>query len=245
MIYNCAPPEKHKTNIDKDVEYHLKIIRETGPEMIGIYDIIEEKTRNGKPRPYESREHMNAYAFAGLLQSKLPDKSFIVYRSVKLSETYDDIVNDVKQHQSVFPRIVVIGNSANPLVNTNKLIARIVAECSVAVGCVLLPERRNEMEICLERVRMGASFFISQIIVDPEYIRPFIDALPVRVWTTVVPLETEKHVEMFNWLNGTNYSVDLTTYPQTLIQARFKDVCFETISYIPSNRVIAFVKRFE
>ena len=73
MIYNCTPPEKNKPNNDKYVEYHIKIIQNTRPEMIGIYDIIEEKNRNGKPRPYEPREHMNTYIFAEILHTKIPD----------------------------------------------------------------------------------------------------------------------------------------------------------------------------
>ncbi len=244
MIYNCTPPEKNKPNIDKDVEYHIKIIQNTHPEMIGIYDIIEEKNRNGKLRPYEPREHMNTYEFAEILHIKMPTLPIIVYRSVKLGETYEDIVGDIQKHQSIFPQVVIVGNSDNKQVHTNTLISKVMAECNVEVGCVLLPERRNEMEICRERIRIGVSFFISQIVISPEYIQPFLEQLPVRIWTTIIPIENEKTADMYNWLNGSNHVIDFTTYPNELIKANIRDICFETISYIHSARMIAFIERF-
>ena len=244
MIYNCTPPEKNKRNIDKDVEYHIKIIQNTHPEMIGIYDIIEEKNRNGKPRPYEPREHMNTYDFAELLHTKIPEIPIVVYRSVKLGETYEDIVGDIQNHQGMFPKVVIVGNSDNQQIHTNTLISKVLSECNVEVGCVLLPERRNEMEICRERIRIGVSFFISQIVISPEYIRPFLEQLPVRIWTTIIPIENEKTADMYNWLNGSNHAIDFATYPNELVNANIKDICFETISYIHSARMISFIERF-
>ena len=263
MIYNCTPPEKNKPNIDKDLEYHRKIIRATNPEFVGVYDIISEKSRNGCERPYPHRDHMNAFEFAERLASVVrsdlavpcgsglvsveTDIRFIVYRSVKPNETYDDIVQDIKNHQMQFGKIVIVGNSENPNVKTNQLIRRVLSESTVEVGCVLLPERKNEMDIFLERVRIGVSFFISQIVIRPEQIRPFLDLLsdsPIRIWTTIIPMLNEKTVDMYNWLNGTNDVINLTEYPNELLDAKIQDLCFEAISYVPPSRMIQFIERF-
>jgi hypothetical protein len=242
MIYNCTPPELGKTNIEKEIEYHWKIIRETNPEYVGIYDIIEEKSRNGRERPYHHRPHMNSYIFAEILRNKIPDTSFIVYRSVKLDDTYDSIVSDIKSHQDIFKQIVIVGNSRNRDIVTSELIVYVLQECDVKVGCVLLPERPNEIAICEERIRLGVTFFISQIIADYTIIQPFLEQLSsVRIWTTIIPIENEKTVEMYNWLNGTNHTVDLTTYPEALVTAQITDICFETISYIHSVQIFLII----
>jgi hypothetical protein len=245
MIYNCTPPDKNKLNIDKDIEYHVKIINQTNPEMVGIYDIICEKNRNGTPRPYEQRKHMNTYLFAELLHNIIPKIPIIIYRSVKRNETYDDIINDIKKHQIDFSTIVIVGNSENTDIHTNTLISHVITDCNVKVGCVLLPERKNEIEICLERIRIGVSFFISQIVISPEYIYPFLEKLPVRIWTTIIPIKNTKTSNMYNWLNGTNYEIDLEIYPKSLIDSKLTDICFETISYIHSSNMIEFIKQFD
>ena len=161
-----------------------------------------------------------------------------------MDETYEDIVGDIQNHQLLFSKIVIVGNSGNAHVHTNTLISKVLAECNVEVGCVLLPERRNEMEICRERILIGVSFFISQIVISPEYIRPFLEQLPVRIWTTIIPIENQKTADMYNWLNGSDHAIDFSTYPTALVNANIKDICFETISYIHTTRMIAFVEQF-
>ena len=215
------------------------------PETIGIYDIIDEPTRNGKTRPFPYRAFMNTYEFAKIIRDKLPNQQIIVYRSVKPFDTYENIVADIRQHQELFPILVIVGNSQNKSVHTNTLITKVFSECeNIIIGCVLLPGRKNEMNICMERIKLGVSFFISQIFVSPNMIIPFITQLPVRVWTTIIPIENDTTIQMYNWLNGSETLIDLQTYPNELIDARFTDICFESITYTHSSRFVEFIKSF-
>jgi len=246
MIYNITPPEKNCNNVDKLLTYHFQIIQSTSPEMIGIYDIIKEKSRNNKPRPYIHKEYMNSYQFAEIMQLKFPFISIIVYRSVKENETYENIIHNIRENQKKFPNVVVIGNSLNPNIHTNTLIKKIRQECYVNIGCVLLYDRPDELNYCILRIKLGVSFFITQIVTKPEKITRFLQSLPVKIWVTIIPIENIKTMEMVNWLcgNESNNIYNLESYPNELIQTQFKNICFESISFISSTKMIEFINKF-
>ena len=246
MIYNITPPEKNCINIDKPVNYYAQIITNISPSMIGIYDIIEEKSRNNKPRPYIFKEYMNTYDFGKIINSLFPSIPIIIYRSVKVNENYESIITDIQNNQLLFKDIVIVGNSLNTHINTNILIQKIKTECSVNIGSVLLYERPNEMERCMSRIKLGVSFFISQIVINPEKIAPFINInlLPCKVYVTIIPITTVKTLEMVNWLGVNIDNFNLDNYPNELIKIKFENICFESISYIHSSNFIEFVRLF-
>ena len=246
MIYNITPPEKI-CDINKILTYHRQLIYSISPEMIGIYDIVKEKARNNKPRTYTYKDYMNTYEFAKLMKYEFPSIPLIIYRSVKENETYDTIIDNIRENQLNFPNVVVVGNSLNPTIHTNTLIKKIKEECSVNIGCVLLYDRPDEMNYCILRIKLGVSFFITQIVTKPEKIMTFIEQLPVKIYVTIVPIENAKTMEMINWLcgNETNNIDDLQSYPNDLIKANIKHICFESISSISSTKMVDFIQRFK
>jgi len=244
MIYNITPPEKNCTNIKKILDYHTKIIINTFPNMIGIYDIIEEKSRNNKSRPYDIKEYMNTYEFGKIMHSKFPSIPIIIYRSVKKNEQYDNIINNIIENQEIFKDIVIIGNSSNININTNTLIEKIKSECSVNIGSVLLYERPHEIERCILRINLGVSFFISQVLLEPDKILKFLNILPCKIYVTIIPIINTKTLDMVNWLGVNITNFDFNSYPNELINADFENICFESISYIHSTKLIQFIKLF-
>jgi len=65
--------------------------------------------------------------------------SIIVYRSVKVGDTYETIIEDLERHIDDFSNIILVGNSANKeLVKTNELISRVKTYFgeNITIGCV-------------------------------------------------------------------------------------------------------------
>jgi hypothetical protein len=247
MIYNITPITiGSKVSIQDYIKGHMEIINNTHPEAIGVYDIIDEPST--KERVFPLRQYMNTYEFCKELAKHTNHSKIIVYRSVKPGETYHHVILDIIAHQHLFNRVVIVGNSANPNINTHTLISMVKKGCSVNIGCVLIPERPNEIEIVKKRIQLGVVFFITQIIVDISIITPILETIPkeIKVWCTLVPINNVKTLKMVEWLRVNIDSVDLETYPKGLIANKdlLIDYCFESISKISNADMISFIKRF-
>jgi 5,10-methylenetetrahydrofolate reductase len=98
----------------------------------------------------------------------------------------------------------------------------------------------------MSRLKLGVSFFISQIVINPEKIVPFINInlLPCKVYVTIIPITSVKTLEMINWLGVNIDNFNLDNYPNELIKIKFENICFESISYIHSSNFIEFVRLF-
>ncbi len=246
MIFNFIPITlTAKISVDDYINDQLKIINSINPEFIGIYDIIEEKSE--KERIFPLRKYMNTFDFCKILLNYIPNDKIIVYRSVKIEDTYESYVTDIKNNQNNFKNIVVVGNSANFLINTNKLVELLKKETLINIGCVLIPERKNEMELVNKRISLGVSFFITQIILNPEFILPILDKIPtnIKVWCTIVPIPNEKTLKMIEWLRVDITNFDLKNYPNQIIcyKNKLKNYCFESISKIDADQMIIFINR--
>jgi hypothetical protein len=247
MIYNITPITLNsKISLEEYIKGHMEIINTTYPEAIGVYDIIDEPS--DKERVFPLRKYMNSYEFCKELSKYISSDKIIVYRSVKPNETYDIIILDIIKHQDKFNRVVIVGNSANPDINTHTLISMVKKDCSVNIGCVLIPERPNEIEIVKKRIQLGVVFFITQIILDTSIIFPILKSIPkeIKVWCTLVPINNIKTLKMVQWLRVNIDCVDLETYPKNLIihKHMLTDYCFESISKISNTDMIEFINQF-
>lgn len=190
---------------------------------------------------------MNTFEFSKIMKNEISKNiDFIIYRSVKENESYNDIINDIKNNENIFKNIVIVGNSKNKQINTNELIQKIKEKCNVSIGSVLLYERKNELQLCKKRIELGISFFITQIVTNPTSVKQFLDEIPVKIWVTIVPINNQKTLNMICWLcrSNTPLNINIEMYPKELIEFKFENICFESITKIDSSIMVQFIKKF-
>jgi hypothetical protein len=260
MLYNITPP-----NTEEQIYRHLDklktIIEGTDNTItsIGIYDIIPEDNTNTNTntntcRPFPIRTYVNTFIYAQKIQQLLfsinkTHISIIVYRSVKIDDTYDSITHDLETHIRDFSNIVLVGNSANKeLIQTNELIRHVKTYFGekINIGCVLLHNRPKEYELCLQRIELGTTFFVSQIVVSPEQIQAFLHnntQIRVPIYYTIVPIPNEKTRNMIRWLCRDNSLHISEDYLTNLKQASIPLICVESITHISPANMIQFIQQ--
>jgi hypothetical protein len=214
MLFNIVPPRPHEDMVGY-TQAHLTMMSKikSEVEMIGIYDLVDEPGRNGKPRPFTFQPTVPVFEYAEFL-SKHTDLPLMVYYVVHREDTIESIVRlfetkgtDIKINSCVF---VGVGSAQFPI---KDLIVRMKNKFpTIQIGSVLLPERRNEALRMKERQEEGIDFFVSQIIVSQDPIENILHDYscvvenPVRVWLMFCPIRNKKALELLSWLGVTTAS---------------------------------------
>jgi hypothetical protein len=252
MLYNITPPN-NETQIEPHLDKLRKILEGTNDtiEAIGIYDIIpEDITNTNTCRPFPIKTYINTFTYAKKIKDLLfsinkTHISIIVYRSVKVDDTYKTIIEDLERHIDDFTNIVLVGNSANKeLVQTDDLFQRVKTYFgeNITIGCVLLHNRPYEYDIYRQRISLGVSFFVSQIVVDPIQIEPFLhNCINIPIYYTVVPIPNDKTKNMIRWLcRDTTLNIP-EDYLTRIKQANLPLLCVESITSISADNMIQFI----
>lgn len=257
MIYNIVPPRPSQ-DLEKNLSYHVSVLQELNPSMVGIYDLIDEKGRNGEPRPFPFVPTMSNLEFGLLLSSKIPGISILFYYAIKPQDTLESILSTVQSFHPICQHWIFIGCSTMGI-SLKELIYQIkLTQPHTQIGSVLLPARPLESLRMRDRQLLGIDFFLSQIVVSDE---PTLSVLQeyqtlcldlgsptLSVWLTFCPLSHQKSLKMLSWLGVDTNEVDLETHEEKCHEmiVRFKknfsfvDVCLESISFVPSKTLLSF-----
>jgi len=223
-----VPPPLSLYKTDKYEFYiknHVSLINTVKPHQIGIYDIQDEKGRNGSDRPFKYIELVDNLTYAIDLKRYLQVPLIIhIYRSIKDNETIDDFFQWMKnQFIGNFTSLVIVGNSKNQRLKTDQVILELRRQYSdIRIGCILIPERYNsgldESQLLFDRTRTGVSFFTSQIIYDTDLTIMMLENYykkcmnenikPADIFLTFAPISSSKIIDFMEWLgvyipNGT------------------------------------------
>jgi hypothetical protein len=259
MLFNIVPPRPHDDVVGY-TQAHLAMIPKlkSEVEMIGIYDLVDEPGRNGKPRPFPFQPTVPVFEYAKVL-SKYTDIPLMVYYVVHREDTVESIVQlfqtkgtDINISSCVF---VGVGSAQFSM---KDLILRLKNNFpTIQIGSVLLPERRNEALRMKERQEEGIDFFVSQIIVSQDpigtilYDYSCVVENPVRVWLMFCPIRNKKALELLSWLGVTTASdvivEEHTNQCRGIIQ-RLKDrfsfvnIGYETLLNLREQEMVDFME---
>lgn len=259
MLFNIVPPRPHDDVVGY-TQAHLTMIPKIKPavEMIGIYDLVEEPGRNGKPRPFLFQPTVPIFKYAEYL-SKHTDLPLVIYYVVLREDTIESILQrfEIKGTDIKISSCVFVGVGSAPF-STKDLILRMKNKFpTIRIGSVLLPERRNEAVRMKERQEEGIDFFVSQIIVSQDLIETILHHYsclvenPLPVWLMFCPVRNKKAVELLSWLGVTtasNVILEDHTHQCRGIIRRLKDrfsfvnIGYETLLNLREQEMMDFIK---
>lgn len=173
---------------------------------ICIYDLIDEFDRVTKELIIQKKRLSN-YIFISQIRSRLEDSIFFykinfrLFRAIKDNETKEDFLNWFNIIGNKFAdSFVIVGNFRNKLLTTDIALEYVFKnnEKEKEYGCVTILHRNNEKERIKKRILIGASFFVSQIIVNSDMLLEINISTPVFV--TLSPVFSTKTWELFKSL---------------------------------------------
>lgn len=188
-IFGVVPPPNNLKMIY--VERYAKRLADKYVELVVdamiIYDIQEEKGRNGKERPFPFRERFSSMEFAALLRKYLPeDAKLILYQAITdrhLEQCQLDgtppllsIINEC-YHTHNIRYLVWVGMSKALSVDKATELTKDMCP-NVVVGGVTIPERHrdrhDEDTRVMKRIGAGMDFVTTQIIYNADNVITFL-----------------------------------------------------------------------
>lgn len=188
-IFGVVPPPNNLKTVY--VERYAKRLADKYVELavdaMIIYDIQDEKGRNGKERPFPFRERFSSMEFVNLLQKHLPDDAkLILYQAITdqhLEQCHIDgnpplvsIINECYYSRNI-RYLVWVGMSKALSVDEATELTK--ATCpDIIIGGVTIPERHrdrhDEDERIMKRIDAGMDFVTSQIIYNADNMITFL-----------------------------------------------------------------------
>jgi len=195
-------------------------IRELQPDGIAVYDIQDEPSRNGTPRPFPFSQTHDPRMYAHLLENLAPQTEAIIFRSLSPNQTAREFEGWLSATVNEFhgKNIVLVGGGAGPdeTILSVKDAAKIISEkqSQIFMGGITIPERHrdrgNEHIRIAEKVDQGISFFTSQVVYNADnaigMLRDYDEYCkanskePARIVFTFAPFGTESTVRFLRWL---------------------------------------------
>jgi len=174
----AAPNDCASTNMKLEHYNNIQtVIEQCKPTGLIVYDIQEEKCKNGAERPFKFIKKEQADIFANFISKKFPSNPVILYRAIPKNSTssaLDKWLDDSITKRNANTVVWIGGGSRDGLINGIKALDYVVNKVDekykeIIYGGVCLPERKilynlNEAELMLNRTVNKYKFFITQIV---------------------------------------------------------------------------------
>ena len=238
----------------KDDEYYINYLNKTINEIniilenenikslyVCIYDLIDEYDRITKEIIIQKKRIPN-YFFINQIKNKLNNSKFFykihfrLFRAIKENETKKDLLNWFHNIGNKFAEsFVIVGNFKNKLLTTDIALEYIFRNNKEKkeYGCVTIFNRNNEIERVKNRILIGASFFITQIIVDKN-INFKINNIPI--FASISPVFSDKTWQLFKSLGVKSDDNFENNIPSN--ENETKDHLKKLIYFVNSNNMI-------
>jgi len=186
------------------------------PDGVIVYDIQDEKSRNGEERPFPFSQTFCPRKFAQQI-SRRTNLEVIVYQALnaeRTPETFNDYLHET-MNQYEIRNVVFVGGGADAAMMVPEASQR-AARCSedLFVGGVTIPERhrdkKNEHIRVLEKTSCGVSFFTSQVVYNADnmiaLLRDYNDLcklqgiVPARIMLAFAPFGRKGTLDFLRWL---------------------------------------------
>jgi hypothetical protein len=176
----AAPNDCASTNMKIEHFNNIqKVITRCNPDGLIVYDIQEEKCKNGQERPFKFIKKEQADIFANFISKKFPENPIILYRAIPKNSNAKDLdkwLDDSIVKRNVTTVVWIGGGSRDGLIDGQKAIDYIINKVDntdkyrhVLYGGVCLPERKilhdiDEHKLMIDRTKNKYKFFITQIV---------------------------------------------------------------------------------
>lgn len=221
-LFGTVPPPK-KISLEQVTQYAYcvaEVMRDLQPDGFQVYDIQDEKSRNGAERPFPFMETHDPRVFASILESIVPKSEPIVYRALSSGQTEEEfnawITETIEQHKKT--SIVLVGGSPQPnekILTVSEATKLIKAQKSNStIGGITIPERHrdkgDEPARMVDKIEKGMNFFTSQVVYNADnaiaMLRDYDEWTkannkePVRIVFTFAPFGSDNTVTFLSWL---------------------------------------------
>ncbi|MGG7073708.1 methylenetetrahydrofolate reductase [Campylobacter sp. 9BO] len=209
VLYALTPPkaEFEETKLREISNRWTDRINDINADGLVIYEVQDESERNESERTFEFSGTLSPEIYySKYLQTATPA---IFYR---VAGAYDEssLRASFKQQSADLNVLVGATNSAQKVNLSLKRAFEISSEFdNLAVGAVCIAERHakkgDEPQRMLEKISLGAKFFISQAIFDVELTRKFLAScatakIDVPIFLTFSTAGNPKTLEFIKWL---------------------------------------------
>lgn len=185
-IYALVAPDDCASTNMKLIHFERiqKIVKDINPGGLIIYDVQDEKCRDGTDRPFKFNKKEQSDIFASFITKKNPSMGVITYRVLPnqniTTESLEKWINDTIDKRKL-TNIVYVGGSKGIVGDTglnpyNYTLNYIKKFKNIIIGGITLPERYkkvgwDESDVLLKKTHEGCVFFVSQIVYNIEYIK--------------------------------------------------------------------------
>jgi hypothetical protein len=268
---------------DKSEQYYENYLQKTIDEIIifisnknikyltiTIYDLIDEYDRITK-KIIIQKKRIDNNIFIDNLKNRLNNKinllnnkliiKYRLFRAIRENENEKQLLKwFINIGNNVADSFVFAGNYKNKLLTTDNALKFIINNNIIKkeYGCVTIFHRKNELERCLNRISSGASFFVSQIIVDNKLndtTKIFFDTIKVPIYINITLVSSNNIWNLLKSLGViSNYNFE-NNIPQNdseiynhvyklikFIRNENKYISFELLTHIKKERNNVFIK---
>jgi len=221
-LFGTVPPPLKFTleQTENCVSCLIDTLKKINPDAVMVYDIQDEPSRNGTPRPFPFFQTHEPKVYAKLLGKYAPHMATIVYRAMIPGQDINEFERWVHDavHEDNTRHMVIVGGSSmynQPLIgvkDATKLISEKYPE--VYLGGITIPERHrdrgNEHLTITEKCSQGIGFYTSQVVYNADnaiaLLRDYDELCkqhgkePNRLVFTFAPFGSEATVGFLRWL---------------------------------------------
>jgi len=219
-LFGTVPPPQ-KLSLDQleciasGVADSIKTIR---PDAVMIYDIQDERSRDGTDRPFPFFNTHEPRLYAQLLD-RFANCDTIVYRAMFPGQGLQEFSDWIAETLTYGAKhVVIVGGTPTPnqtvlsVPEATKLIAEKYPD--IYLGGIIIPERHRdrgtEHQRIIEKVDNGISFFTSQVVYNADnsiaLLRDYDELCkktgkePIRLVFTFAPFGSDTTVKFLKWL---------------------------------------------
>jgi len=251
-IFGAVPPpcKLEMDKVKQSISNIAKTFQEIRPDAVIVYDIQDEKSRNGKERPFPFFETHNPRLFAKLLAEKIFCE-VIVYQALegKTKENFPKYLSECTEEYGM-KNIVYVGGSDYQISvpEATKITQEVKSE--IFLGGITIPERHrdkgDEHLRIMSKADAGVTFFTSQVVYNPDNVIGMMrdyDELckeqgktPARIILAFAPFGRLETLKFLEWLgvevaDGTAKRVLRRKTPQSKIEES-NEICWENLRKI-------------
>ena len=218
-IYGIVPPPSNwkSESINKYAKKIADRCLNLSPDSIIIYDIQDEKGRNGKQRPFPFHLPYNPLKFSEILSSHLLHSNIeiILYQTLTSDKPLDNLTEYINECHDKYDikNLVWVGYSKTFTVSdATKLTKQL--HPNINIGGVTIPERHrdrhDEDQRVVDKICAGVDFFTSQIIYNVDNMITFLkdyhtlcqtnNIKPKMIILAFAPFGRQETLDFMKWL---------------------------------------------
>eukprot|EP00457_Paulinella_chromatophora_P007182 gb/GEZN01007203.1/.p1 GENE.gb/GEZN01007203.1/~~gb/GEZN01007203.1/.p1 ORF type:complete len:439 (-),score=85.15 gb/GEZN01007203.1/:194-1510(-) len=221
-VFGSVPPPKRlpMSTVKKIASIVGEEMEQLRPDAILIYDIQDEKSRNGEQRPFAFSHTHPPRMYAGLLRESAKSPAMVVYRAMRAGEDEERFgawLEECSLDQGLSNFVLVGGERKDKsvkLLNVDDASKVAKGRNGLCCGGIMLPERhrnkRDEHVRMAHKVAAGLDFFTTQVVYSADlaiWVLSDYDRLckekgltPVRILLTFAPFGSEETLKFMQWL---------------------------------------------